>query len=368
MIRPRRIFWLLGLVLLVGTAAGAGWVLNHGNPVEEGTTSGRTKDVPTFTGIVCIGYVDVEPGVANLYPIQPGRVVWRADEGEQIIKDKDGVIRRVNGQDDVLLRLDDRLAQAELKRAEASLKDAEYQLAKADLAPKLHDEKVKQLEAAVDAVKAEKAAADQQVVIVKRAFDNKVAKAEELRAAQEAVKKVEALTGIAESKVREAKAYRSQLDLDKSRAKEGVKEKRALVEKARLGVEECLVRAPSEGEVLRVLRSVGDVLGPNPHAPALEFCPKASRIVRAEVQQEFAAKVKEGQDAVIEDDSNSSQRWTGRVKRLSNWFAHRRSIIQEPFQFNDVRTLECLVEVTGPSERPLRIGQRMRVTIKQGGL
>jgi len=35
----------------------------------------------------------------------------------------------------------------------------------------------------------------------------------------------------------------------------------------------------------------------------------------------------------------------------------------EPFQFNDVRTLECTVSVESGS-RPLRIGQRVRVTFK----
>ena len=44
----------------------------------------------------------------------------------------------------------------------------------------------------------------------------------------------------------------------------------------------------------------------------------------------------------------------------------RRSILQEPFQYNDVRTLECIITLD-PSNQPVRIGQRMRVTIKQGG-
>jgi hypothetical protein len=35
---------------------------------------------------------------------------------------------------------------------------------------------------------------------------------------------------------------------------------------------------------------------------------------------------------------------------------------------NDVRTLECIVSVTGSNGAPLRIGQRVRVLVKQGGL
>jgi hypothetical protein len=56
------------------------------------------------------------------------------------------------------------------------------------------------------------------------------------------------------------------------------------------------------------------------------------------------------------------------VQEVSDWFTHRRSIIQEPFQFNDVRTLQCIIAVTEePEGQKLRIGQRMRVMINQGG-
>ena len=34
-----------------------------------------------------------------------------------------------------------------------------------------------------------------------------------------------------------------------------------------------------------------------------------------------------------------------RVMRVSDWYTHRRSMLFEPFQYNDVRTLECLVSV-----------------------
>jgi hypothetical protein len=366
MFRPRRFFWLLGLALLVSTAAGAGWVLNHSH-ADEGPTVARDKDLPASAGIFSIGYMDVEAGVANLYPLQTGRIIWVVKEGAKIRKGKDNVLRVEGRDDDVLLRLDDRLARADLQRAEAALKETEGQLAKAKLLPRQHEEKLKQLEAAVAAGEAEKAAAQQQVEILKRAVQNKVAKVEELRAAEETVKKADALVHVAQSKLREAKDYRPQLDRDRDRAEAAVAEKQALRDKARIGVDECVVRAPSAGEILRVLVSIGDVLSPTPRGPALVFCPEAPRIIRAEVQQEWSAKVKEGQEVVIADDTHTGQHWNGRVKRLSDWFAHRRSIIQEPFQFNDVRTLECLVEFTGP-QPALRIGQRMRVMIQQGGL
>jgi hypothetical protein len=111
---------------------------------------------------------------------------------------------------------------------------------------------------------------------------------------------------------------------------------------------------------------MGETLSTQPKLPAIEFCPQAPRVIRAEVMQEWAGRVKEGQAAIIEDDTRAGIHWQGKVKHISDWYTHRRSMLQEPFQYNDVRTLECIVSVD-PGGPPLRIGQRVRVTIEQGG-
>lgn len=144
-----------------------------------------------------------------------------------------------------------------------------------------------------------------------------------------------------------------------------MKAREALVEQARLGVLGHDLYAPADGTILRVFTSTGDLLGTQPKVAAIQFCPHGERIIRAEVQQEWAAKVEVGQVAIVADEARAGYQWKGKVTRVSDWYAHRRSMIFEPFQYNDVRTLECLVSVE--PGRPLRIGQRVRVTIKQGG-
>ena len=115
---------------------------------------------------------------------------------------------------------------------------------------------------------------------------------------------------------------------------------------------------------LRLDMQPGEVLGTNPVGPAIQFCPKGPKIIRAEVLQEWAYRVEKGQEVTIEDDTSAGATWKGRVQRVSEWFAEKRNKIFEPFMVNDVRTLECLIEVTSEG-RPLRIGQRVRVKIKQ---
>jgi hypothetical protein len=48
------------------------------------------------------------------------------------------------------------------------------------------------------------------------------------------------------------------------------------------------------------------------------------------------------------------------VVEISDWFTHRRSILLVPMQLNDVRTLECIIDLD-QSGADLRIGQRVRV-------
>jgi hypothetical protein len=88
-----------------------------------------------------------------------------------------------------------------------------------------------------------------------------------------------------------------------------------------------------------------------------------SRIVRAEVEQEFANRVSVGQVAKIQDDGTGGGEWRGQVVRISDWFPQRRSVQMEPMQFNDVRTMEVVIRVEPGGKEPLLIGQRVRVIL-----
>ena len=139
--------------------------------------------------------------------------------------------------------------------------------------------------------------------------------------------------------------------------------KEALRDRARNAVGECALKAPSAGRVLRVLANPGDLVGPGSTNGAILFCPAGPRVVRAEVEQEYAARVSIGQQAVIEDAArNGGPTWSGRVVRIADWFTQRRIVTPDQIPVQDVRTLECLVELD-ENQPPLRIGQRVRVRL-----
>jgi multidrug resistance efflux pump len=345
MFRPPRVFWVLGVLLLVVTAAGASWVLNHSSASDN--SDKNREPIEPFSSI---GFVDVEGGITMLHPPIKGEVahIW-VRENEEVWEGY------------LLLSLNSDLARDDLRAANLALELAKNQLAIAERARKQHKELLAAKRAAVDAKKALRDIAQEEFNKAEKFFnENQINKFDRniaennLKAVQEALKAEEHLLKELELKEPELETTSAELQ---------VQAKEILRDKARHVYLKHDVYAPTDGTMLRVLANVGETISDQPKQPALQFCPNTPRIVRAEVLQEWAPYVKKGQSAVIEDDTRAGPHWQGTVKSVSDWFTHRRAILLEPFQFNDVRTLECIVSVESGS-RPLRIGQRVRVTFK----
>jgi multidrug resistance efflux pump len=348
-LRPRYLFGVLGVTIVAGSILGAR--LLH-SPSRADDAAGNLPAPPSRSGmgVVCFGYVDMEHGITSLDPLVPGRVMGvEVREGEEV---KAG---------QVLVRLDDYQARRRVQEAEADLVSAQELLIQALKLPKQHQARLSQQRAAIKAVQHRLESARLLLARKRELVQKQLLNATEADAAEALVQELQSLE-------RAEKAKLSELELNDptagiKSAQANVSAKQARLDQARRGVEECALKAPSQGTVLRIMVNPGDVLGAQPKEPAILFCPKGRRIIRAEVEQEFASRVAVGQTALIRDDATGGALWHGRVLRLSDWYTQRRSIMQEPNQAHDVRTLECLIALdNGPA--PLRIGQRVRVTLK----
>jgi multidrug resistance efflux pump len=341
---------LLALGILLASIFGTGWVL-HSRAGDGAAKSNETTTAttPAAGSVVCFGHVDVEPGVTALYPVRPGRV------SEVLVHEDDSVKAGT-----VLFRLDDRPARFLVRQAQEDLKAAELQLTEARKLPQQHALKLAEQQQAVIATQHRLAAAQHLLEHNRNLVKRELAPAEEVEAAAEKGKELEAALTAEKDKLRELELADPAVPVE--RAEVEVRAKQARLEEAQYGLEECSVKAPVDGKVLRLLIGVGDVLSTQSRQPAVQFCPAGPRIVRAEVEQEFAGRVAKGQEALIQDDSSAGPKWRGKVVRISDWYTHRRSMLQEPLQFNDVRTLECIVQLD-PGQPTPRIGQRVRVTL-----
>ena len=340
-------FVWLGMALVAVMVLGASKSLQ--SPGDAPTSAGSTSDELQAGGF---GFVDVLGKVTDMYPLQPGRVVQvMAQDGDEVEKDAP------------LFRLDDTVARIDVERAQFAVKEAELQLRIAEI-------KVEQYQAAWDAQKHGVEAkqnrvkiAESQVKESERLFKAGQLGAEKVEQAKDAVKAFTAEAAAEQDKETALAKGAEEPELATERAKNDVADKKQLLKKAQFGLDECTVKAPAKGQVLRMLVAVGDPLSAMPRQPAVQFAIDGPRIIRAEIDQEFASRVKQGQAAEVQDDVRASKAWSGTVRRVSTWYTHRRSILQEPLQFNDVRTLEVIIELDNPP-KDLKIGQKVRVTLK----
>jgi multidrug efflux pump subunit AcrA (membrane-fusion protein) len=176
------------------------------------------------------------------------------------------------------------------------------------------------------------------------------------------VQELDELIKAEEAKLEEIKLIDPNIDM--ARADADVAGKKTRMDQAQWALDQCKLLAAADGTVLRVHVNPGELLGANPQRPAVEFLPQGDLIVRAEVLQEWAGRVKLDQEVDIIDDTYQGPSYKGKVYFLSPWFTQKRNLIIEPFMYNDVRFLECLVRVAPESVAPLRVGQRVRVKIK----
>lgn len=349
---PMRIPWsvLAGVLLLILTAVGANQAINAPSSVPPTATLSSEERAKIRT--VSWGYVDTKSGVANLYPAQPGRVVkLHVEEGATV---KAGA---------VLFAMDDRLAQENVHAAEIDLKASELKVE----AARAEGRKYKKT---LDALDKELQAKDFELNAA-RSLRDKLDRLQEKGLGPnkddiaQARDKVKSLELELESKRGRIAAER-EVNPDRliELAEQEVKGKQVQLGKAKLALAECNVVAPRDGQVLRYFVRAGEALGPNPTRPAAQFVFDETRIVRAEITQDYAHRLREGQAATVQDDVRKGQQsWPAKVLRVGDWYTHRRSMLQEPLQLNDVRTLEAIVEFTGPEPPPVRIGQRVTVLL-----
>jgi multidrug resistance efflux pump len=347
--RPFLTFWILGVIALVASTAGAISALHSRNEAKE--QPGNVASAKPASGMTAFGTVDVEYGVTPLYPTVPGRVV------EVLVHENDKVKAGAP-----LLRLDDRLAKQRLKEAEAALAVAEKQLTQAKKLPLEHERKLALQRHAIEAMKTRLAVArltkTRKEELVKSKQVNQVE-------ADIAAREVEGLeTGVQteEDKLKLLELEDPQLTIGS--AEDAVAAKKSLVAQAQLAVDECVLKAPTAGEILQIAVGPGSVITGQTTQPAITFCPDKPRIVRAEIEQEFASRIHPGQSVVVQDESGDRESWRGKVLRVSNWYTQRRNNQSEGIRVgtSDVRTLECII-VLEPGNMPFRLGQRVRAIL-----
>ena len=345
-----RLSWLLGLLLLLASLLGANWIM-HG-PKNNREPQKKSSEKNINETVVAIGLVDTE---FSTYMLVPGTV---GDVLEVFVKDGQHVSK-----DTPLLRLDSRLAELNVKQAKLGVEAAETKLAEAEEGIKKWESLRDAKKAEIEAKRLEKLGREEELKKAKQLLDGNVANtSSEIKSGNLKIQALEQAI-VAEEKALQAIEHSKpvyQLTL----AKQSLQSAKTTLEQAQIGVEKCILRAPSSGTVVQARAHVGDKFGPNLSLPAFQFRPDGDIIVRAEIDPEFATQVQMGQKAVIHDSANSGRVWRGKVTFVADAFLPRRDTansipnIMQPQQEN---VLEFRVTLD-PGQTPVPfIGQKVRV-------
>jgi multidrug resistance efflux pump len=354
-----RLSWLLGIGLLTASLVGASHVLNSRPTAGDPSKPPAERTFSGPPGVVCLGTVDLESAPGGFIPLSP----THAGEVTHVNVYEGQVVKK----GDVLLRVDDELQVLQVGLAEAAVRVADSQFAQAQVLPERYRAGIEALQAAVTAARHKVTAAEYRLNRQRRLATIAQSNDEEIQAATEDLNAAKSLVAAEEAKLRETQANKP--DAKVREAEEGVAVARQRLEQAKLALRKCGLDAPADGIVLRLTAGKGTVLGPQTRQAPVLFAPAGPRVVRAEVEQEFAHRVQAGMTAVVQDEASGQTTWQGRVKRLGAAFLPKRST-GGPESFglggSDARVLECVIELDAGQSLPV-IGQKVRVNIGTHG-
>ncbi len=268
---------------------------------------GAGPDAPAVA--VARGMIDVEGGIVQLAASRDGIVrEVRVEEGEHV----------VTGQ--TLAVLDDRASRLALAVASAELSEAEAALAPIEV----------RLEAA-ERERARLVALAQSSTVARKAVDE----------ASDA-----------------ARLARAELDAQRK----SVATIRARHEAAEHEIDQRTIRAPSDGVIVRRLARAGDGVSTLNVTTLFWLAPSTPPVVRAEIEESFAAAVHPGMSAEVVCEGDESRVLEARVLRVGRAFGPRRITVHDPRDRSDVRVVEAILTPQTLPDVPL--GQRVIVRFR----
>ncbi|MHB1423069.1 MAG: HlyD family secretion protein [Gemmataceae bacterium] len=322
-------------------------------PHASVTPAGKPEIDAASEPVLAYGLVDVDGGIRRLALPLPGRVK------EVRVKENDEAKAG-----DVLLIVDDEQARTRLRLAQDELEAAEMQLKDARQEPQRHRLRLQRQEQAVKIAKKRRDTGARELKRVHRWYENEIGFEQDVRTAEDLLQSLEAAVRIEECNLEELRM--SDPFLKEAQAQKLVDARQAQLTLAEHDLRQHELRAPEAGKILTLLVREGDLCSGIAGQPALEFCPNRPLIVRAEVGQEWVARLKPGQKVLLRDDEEPELKWDGKVQRVADWLTLSRSFLPGPREMHDQRTAKCIIEPKSGSQR-LRIGQKLRVILASSG-
>jgi multidrug resistance efflux pump len=367
--RIRPVLVVVAVLLVVGTLLGARYLSpGSGGGGDAQPKSALPPSNKSASGPVVIGFVDTDPQPAT-YGLPPHMASGKVEkvfvtEGQEV---KAG---------DPLFAFDSSGPRAKLATATANLEMVKVEVLRANEAVAQHAKKVDHQKQLVDVAR-------RRVELAQAAYANAVFNYREAYAKQFGEKieaRIETDTDlfklrashhlavlehdVAKSALTEIESAKVEIAVTGAAA--AVKVAEAAVAEANLAVELCTVKASVAGTVEQIHVAAGTTLGVSTRGTAVSLIPSGPRIVRAEIEADFAHRVgsdKKGKEVTITDHTDGKLVYKGVVEHIGGAFLKKRHG-GDGLLTNETLVLEARVVVTDPNptgKSPLRVGQKVRV-------
>jgi HlyD family secretion protein len=146
---------------------------------------------------------------------------------------------------------------------------------------------------------------------------------------------------------------------------EDVAAAQAEVEAARANHDLRLVRAPSSGTILRLLRHSGDFVSVSYPSPIIRMADMSHLQIRVEIAEPDAARVRPGQEGAFTGFGMTAQSGCLKITAVLPAFGPKRLFDPDTTARMDTRTLDVLCEIT-KTNQPVFSGQREVVRFDAG--
>ncbi|MBQ4854190.1 biotin/lipoyl-binding protein [Rhodanobacter sp. B2A1Ga4] len=161
----------------------------------------------------------------------------------------------------------------------------------------------------------------------------------------------------------DAREAAAQVDAEQQSARAAQSMASQKLDEARYELKQRSLLAPFDADVVRVSAQPGASVSPT-SGPLFVLLPQKPRIVRAELNDSFAAAVHPGMPAeVVAESGGDHARWSAHVLRIGQVYGPA-TLENDPQIRANARTVECVLAFDQPDAgqtRGLRIGQRVMV-------
>ena len=158
----------------------------------------------------------------------------------------------------------------------------------------------------------------------------------------------------------DAKQALAELSAEIGEADAAVEAAKQKLKQARHEIEVLTLRAPVDARVVARTTHLADIVSVQGNAALFTLLPETPRIVRAELNEAFIAKVAVGMSADITAEDGSDKVYKATVTRIGDVFGPSK-LTEEAQEASDTRDVECILKLEGDA---LRVGQRVQVRFK----